>query len=67
MFKNAAGIELNESYSDGTVDLVTATMGGHTDLAVLNASEVTAYIGEVKILGVSSRDRLILSPMFQRS
>jgi tripartite-type tricarboxylate transporter receptor subunit TctC len=63
MFKNAAGIELNQIvYSDGTVDRVTATMGGHTDLAVLNASEVTAYIGEVKILGVSSRDRLDFIP-----
>lgn len=54
-----AGIEVNKVvYADGTTDRVTACMGKHVEVCVLNASEVTTYIDQVKILGVMTEERL---------
>lgn len=58
-FLEAAGVEVNKIvYADGTTDRVTACMGGHIQVCVLNASEVSAYLGQVKILGVMAPERL---------
>ncbi|MBQ4538210.1 MAG: tripartite tricarboxylate transporter substrate binding protein, partial [Oscillospiraceae bacterium] len=58
-FIDAAGIEVNKIvYADGTTDRVTACMGNHIQVCVLNASEVSTYLGQVKILGVMAPERL---------
>lgn len=58
-FTDAAGIEVNKIvYADGTTDRVTACMGNHIQVCVMNASEVSTYLGRVKILGVMSPERL---------
>lgn len=56
---NAAGIEVNKIvYAEGTTDRVTACMGKHIQVCVMNASEVTPYMGQVKILGLMAHDRI---------
>lgn len=58
-FIKSAGIEVNKIvYADGTTDRVTATMGGHVQVGVINASEVSPYAKQVKVLGVMSHERL---------
>lgn len=58
-FTRSAGIEVNKIvYADGTTDRVTAVMGDHVQVGVINASEVTPYLGQVKILGVMAREPL---------
>ena len=62
-FANEAGIEVNKVvYADGTTDRVTACLGDHVQVCVLNASEVTTYIDQVKILGVMTEERLDFLP-----
>lgn len=54
-----AEIEVNKVvYADGTTDRVTACMGKHVEVCVLNASEATTYADQVKILGVMTEERL---------
>lgn len=58
-FVNAAGIDINKIvYADGTTDRVTACMGNHIQVCVMNASEVSPYMGQVKILGLMAKERL---------
>lgn len=58
-FVESAGIEVNKIvYADGTTDRVTACMGNHIQICVLNASEVSTYLGQIKILGVMAEERL---------
>lgn len=58
-FLTSADIEVNKIvYADGTTDRVTACLGGHIQVCVLNASEVSPYATQVKTLGVMSQERL---------
>lgn len=57
--KAAGDIKVNKIvYADGTTDRVTACMGKHVQVAVLNASEVSPYITEVKVLGIMAPERV---------
>lgn len=59
----AGGITVNKVvYSGGTTDRVTAVLGGHVQMSVINASEVTPYIDQVKVLGLMAKERVDFLP-----
>ena len=59
----AGDISVNKIiYSGGTTDRVTAVLGGHVQMSVINASEVTPYINEVKVLGLMAKERVDFLP-----
>lgn len=61
MFTKLAGIEVNKiTYEGGASDRITAQLGKHIQMSVLNASEVSSFLeaGQIKVLGVMSEERV---------
>ncbi|PIE54545.1 MAG: recombinase RecA [Dethiosulfovibrio peptidovorans] len=58
-FEEAAAIKLNAVPSKGSSGQKAALMGGHVDMAFMNASQVDAQVrsGELRILGIMTRKR----------
>lgn len=69
-FEKAAGISINAVPSKGSSGQKAAVMGGHVDLAFMNASQVEAQVdsGELRLLGIMTvkrRSYLPELPTFQ--
>ncbi|MCF4114433.1 MULTISPECIES: tripartite tricarboxylate transporter substrate binding protein [Dethiosulfovibrio] len=58
-FEKAAGISINAVPSKGSSGQKAAVMGGHVDLAFMNASQVEAQVdsGELRLLGIMTVKR----------
>ncbi len=59
MFRLAAGIELTHVAFQGGAPAVTATIGGHTPMVVVNVNEVAQHVkaGKLRALVVTTRER----------
>jgi tripartite-type tricarboxylate transporter receptor subunit TctC len=63
-FSERAGIDLRHIPYKGGVDAAAAAAGGHTDLALIVVSSAASLVksGAVKVLGVSTKERLTSQP-----